>query len=158
LVGKIENHIRWFVIYQQKVLPPLPVYQGPLHRLDCAVLNFALEHYEEQLGHEYHSVRGSRSILHLGLLQAATDPLAMPAIVSKSSKPRATKPMTGGATHLGPRVPKPSKPYRGYMTDAWCAYLSDCMKRMTKAQVEATLVRAGITDKNGKLTAPYRNA
>ena len=55
---------------------------------------------------------------------------------------------------LGPRVPKP---YPGHITDEWRAYLSDIMKRLTKAQVEARLVRAGITDKNGKLTAPYRN-
>jgi hypothetical protein len=72
----------------------------------------------------------------------------MPATASKSSKATAV---------LGPRVPKPSKPYPGYMTDEWHAYLSDTMKRLTKAQVEATLVRAGITDKSGKLTAPYRN-
>lgn len=81
----------------------------------------------------------------------------MPVSVSKSSKPRTTKSATGAGKRLGPRVPKPSKPYPGYMTDEWCAYLSDTMKRLTKAQVEARLVRAGITDNNGKLTAPYRN-
>ena len=47
-----------FGIYQQKVVTPLPVNRGPLHRLDCAVLNFALDLYEEEMGHEYHSVRG----------------------------------------------------------------------------------------------------
>ena len=31
------------------------------------------------------------------------------------------------------------------------------MVRLTKEQVEATLVRAGIKDKNGDYTAPYRN-
>ena len=80
----------------------------------------------------------------------------MPATVSKSSKPR-PKSASKATAALGPRVPKPSKPYPGYMTDEWCAYLSDTMKRLTKAQVEARLVRAGITDKDGKLTAPYRN-
>ena len=80
----------------------------------------------------------------------------MPAIVSKSSQPRA-KSVSKATAALGPRVPKPSKPYPGYMTDEWCAYLSDSMKRLTKAQVEATLVRAGIKDKQGNYTAPYRD-
>jgi hypothetical protein len=48
----------------------------------------------------------SRSILHLRLLRTTTHPLAMPATVYKSSKPRATKSATGAAMRLGPRVPK----------------------------------------------------
>lgn len=47
-----------YSIYQQKVVTPLPVNRGPLHHLDCAVLNFALDLYQEEMGHEYHSVRG----------------------------------------------------------------------------------------------------
>lgn len=49
---------RAFGMYQKDVSDPLPVNQGPLHRLDCAVLNFALNLYEQEMGHEYHSVRG----------------------------------------------------------------------------------------------------
>ncbi len=45
-------------IYQQKVVSPLPVNRVPLHHLDYAVLNVALDLYEEEMGHEYHSVRG----------------------------------------------------------------------------------------------------
>lgn len=56
-----------------------------------------------------------------------------------------------------PPIPKPAKPYPGYMTDEWYEYLSDTMVRATKEEVRASLVRAGVTDKNGKLTAPYRN-
>jgi hypothetical protein len=55
-----------------------------------------------------------------------------------------------------PPLAKPAKPYPGYMTDEWYEYLSDSMLRLTKEEVRATLVRAGVTDKNGKLTAPYR--
>lgn len=56
-----------------------------------------------------------------------------------------------------PPLPKPAKPYPGYMTDEWYEYLSDSVSRMTKEDVRATLVRAGVTDKNGNLTAPYRD-
>jgi len=80
----------------------------------------------------------------------------MPATASKSSKPRA-KSATKAATIRHAPVPKPAKPYPGYMTDEWFKYLDDRMARLTKAEVRATLIRAGIKDKDGKFTAPYRN-
>lgn len=47
-----------FDTYQKIAPKPLPQNKGPLHRLDCAVLDFAIDHYADTLGHEYHSVRG----------------------------------------------------------------------------------------------------
>ena len=47
-----------FGTYQEQATKPFPQNRGPFHRLDCAVLNFAFDHYAEKLGLQYHSVRG----------------------------------------------------------------------------------------------------
>lgn len=55
--------------------------------------------------------------------------------------------------------PMPPKPvWKGYMTDEWAAYMSEVFRRMTPAEVNRACVEAGITDKKGNLTAPYRRA
>jgi hypothetical protein len=53
----------------------------------------------------------------------------------------------------------PPKPvWKGYMTDEWAAYMSEVFRRMTPAEVNRACLEAGITDKKGNLTAPYRRA
>ena len=47
-----------FGTYQEQAARPVPKNRGPFHRLDCAVLNFAFDLYAEDMGLEYHSVRG----------------------------------------------------------------------------------------------------
>lgn len=55
--------------------------------------------------------------------------------------------------------PMPPKPvWKGYMTDEWAAYMSEVFRRMTPTEVNRACVEAGITDKKGNLTAPYRRA
>jgi hypothetical protein len=44
------------------------------------------------------------------------------------------------------------------MTDEWHEYAMAMIKRLTKEEVRADLVRFGILDKKGRYTKPYRNA
>ncbi|MBK8038215.1 MAG: hypothetical protein IPK22_13945 [Verrucomicrobiaceae bacterium] len=69
----------------------------------------------------------------------------------------ATQPRQRAAkTRSKPMPPKPV--WKGYMTDEWAAYMSEVFRRMTPAEVNRACVEAGITDKKGNLTAPYRRA
>lgn len=80
----------------------------------------------------------------------------MPAAFANAKKPPSRANLTREEILKLPPLPKPSKAYPGYMTDEWFEYLGDSMVRATKEEVRASLMRAGITDKNGRLTAPYR--
>lgn len=82
----------------------------------------------------------------------------MPAASTKTRKPALSRVLSRSKAARQSPVPKPSKPYPGYMTDEWFAYLSDTMKRMTKVEGRARLVRLGINDEAGNLTAPYRGS
>lgn len=62
------------------------------------------------------------------------------------------------ASKLPPPPKKPSTPYPGYMTDEWHEYAMAMLKRVTKEEFLADLVRFGILDKKGRYTKPYRNA
>lgn len=82
----------------------------------------------------------------------------MPNLQSRSTL---RKPANGAArvrANGGRKPAKPSTPYPGYMTDEWHEYGMAVLRSQTKAQFRADLVRYGITDKQGKYTAPYRNA
>jgi hypothetical protein len=49
---------------------------------------------------------------------------------------------------------KPDWP--GYVTDEFADYMVEYFRRLTPAEVNQGLIRAGIYDKDGNLTAPYR--
>jgi hypothetical protein len=78
--------------------------------------------------------------------------------MNKSASPqRKTKPQPPASRlEKVPAAPRPKTPYPGYMTDDWFAYLRYRLTRVTPAQARATLIKAGIHDENGQLTAPYR--
>ena len=76
----------------------------------------------------------------------------MPALKPKSTS---RKPAVRRASKLAP-LKKPAKPYPGYLTDEWYQYAKEVIRRTKRAQFRKELVEFGITDKNGKLTAPYR--
>lgn len=80
----------------------------------------------------------------------------MPDAQPKIRKPGSRAVLSREQIRKLPPVPKPSTPYPGYMTDEWFEYLRDTMVRATHREVRARLVGAGITDKEGKYTAPYR--
>ena len=45
----------------------------------------------------------------------------------------------------------------GYMTDEWFAYARYRLSRLTRKQVRADMISAGVIDESGQLTAPYRS-
>ncbi|MFN0075711.1 MAG: hypothetical protein ACKVY0_04470 [Prosthecobacter sp.] len=73
----------------------------------------------------------------------------MPATKAKSSTPK--------VTHRPPAPKRPAGPYPGYLTDEWFNYTVAMMKRTTRAQSRRIMFEAGIIDKKGNYTAPYRN-
>ena len=75
----------------------------------------------------------------------------MPAVKSKSAR---RKPSNGTAKL--PPLKKPSSPYPGYMTDEWHEYGMAVLRRTTKDEFRANLLKFGIIDKKGNYTAPYR--
>jgi hypothetical protein len=70
-------------------------------------------------------------------------------------KPARRKPSNGTAKL--PPLKKPSTPYPGYMTDEWHEYGMAVLRRTTKDEFRANLLKFGIIDKKGNYTAPYRN-
>lgn len=80
----------------------------------------------------------------------------MPALKPKTAtrKPAATA-KRSVAGKLAP-LKKPSTPYPGYLTDEWYEYARQVIRRTTPEQFRQELIEFGITDKDGKLTAPYR--
>jgi hypothetical protein len=77
----------------------------------------------------------------------------MPAVKPTTTRQKATPRASGKL----PPLKKPATPNPGYMTDEWYEYARDAILRTTPAQFRKELVEFGITDKNGKLTAPYRS-
>jgi len=75
---------------------------------------------------------------------------------SSSAKARSTPRKV--VSKLPPLPKKPSTLYPGYMTDEWHRYGMEMLKRVTKEEFLADLVRFGILDKKGRYTKPYRNA
>lgn len=87
--------------------------------------------------------------MHFGLLQTPPDQLAMPAAKTKLSASKAPR---------RPPAPKrPGGPYPGHLTDEWFNYTIAMIKRTTPAQSRRIMFEAGIIDKKGNYTAPYRN-
>lgn len=86
----------------------------------------------------------------------------MPLTQTSSVRRPSAKTRVRSKRALSPKRPsppqKPATPYPGYMTDEWHEYAMAMIKRLTKEEVRADLVRFGILDKKGRYTKPYRNA
>jgi hypothetical protein len=84
-------------------------------------------------------------------------PVAKPVSNRRSSVKKLRGVARVAATKLPP-LKKPSTPYPGYMTDEWHQYGMEIIRRTTKEEFLADLLRFGIIDKKGRYTKPYRNA
>jgi|GEM_PF-920700 len=86
----------------------------------------------------------------------------MPATSKKPLRRRSPAKARSAPRKAAPKLPpppqKPATPYPGYMTDEWHEYAMAMLKRVTKEEFLADLVRFGILDKKGRYTKPYRNS